>query len=152
MERRAFLTALSPLVVLPGCVDDGSGRPSETEPPAPEPNASDSTTTEPTETEPTATTDECGWPQFCEGSTMVEVSVSASFSGDVVLVPGCRDEEVAVQPGETVTVTREVDAEECDVTLYVDDEEVYSRHIPDYESTTLEVDADGAVHEETMVL
>lgn len=132
MERRELLGFICPLVALSGCVSD----PAESGP------GSESRTT----------TDDCGWPQFCEGSTIVEVFVSSRFSGEVVLEAGCRDEDVEVRPGETKTVTRQVDAEACDIALYVDDREAYADTIQDYESTTLEVNSNGEVFDETVEL
>ena len=64
----------------------------------------------------------------------------------------CRDENVEVRPGETRTITRQVDAETCDVVLYVNDREAYADTIQDYESTTLEVNSKGEVFDETIEL
>ncbi|AFK17898.1 hypothetical protein E6P09_03885 [Haloferax mediterranei ATCC 33500] len=132
MNRRKALVSLGSLVFAPGCVSDGSE--------------------ETTETESDTTTDDCGWPQFCDGSKMVEVTVNTGFSGEVVLKPGCRDEDIEIQPGETKALTRQVDAEECAITLYVDGEEVYHDTIQDYESTTLRVGSSGEVTAETIEL
>lgn len=132
MERRELLAFICPLVALPGCVSV----PSESGP----------------ESESGTTTDDCGWPQFCEGSTIVEVFVSSGFSGEVVLEAECRDEEFEIRPGETKTVTRQVDAEACGIALYVNAREAYSDTIQDYESTTLEVNSNGEVFDETVEL
>ena len=132
MERRAVLAFLGTFIALPGCVSDVPERSPESE--------------------PNTTTDECGWPQFCEGSTMVEVRVNFGFSGDVVLETGCRDEDFEIQPGETKTIKRQVDAETCDVAIYIDGQEAYRDTIQDYESTTLTINASGEVDVETVEL
>lgn len=132
MERRAVLAFLGTFIALPGCVSDVSERSPESE--------------------PNTTTDECGWPQFCEGSTMVEVIVSSGLSGDVVLEAGCRDEDFEIRPGGTKTIKRQVDAETCDIAIYIDDQEAYKDIIQDYESTTLTVNSSGEVDAETVEL
>ncbi len=83
---------------------------------------------------------------------MVEVAVSGGFSGEVVLKPACREGDVELSPGETETLTREVDAETCDVTLLVDGEVAYDERIQDYEFVTLRVGSDGEVTVETVEL
>lgn len=132
MERRGFLASLAPFIVFPGCVSDASKR-------SPEGESS-------------TTTDDCGWPQFCKGSTIVEVRVSSRFSGEVVLETECRGESFEIQPGETKTITRQVDAETCDIALSVDNQEAYSDTVQNYESTTLEVNSSGEVYDETIEL
>lgn len=131
MERRDLLAFLGPLLVLPGCVSNVTERSPEAE---------------------RTTTDECGWPQFCKGSTIVDVMVSTRFSGEVMLEAECRGEDFEIQSGETKTITRQADAETCNVTLSVNNEEAYNATIQDYESTTLEVNSHGEVYKETVEL
>ncbi|WP_058826878.1 hypothetical protein [Haloferax sp. Q22] len=122
MQRRRVLASLGSLALLSGCL----GSPSE----------SGQTAT---------TTDECGWPQFCEGSELVRVRVSGGFSGEVVLKPACREGDVELSPGETKTLTRQVDAETCDVELLVDGEVAYDGRIQDYEYVMLRVGSNGKI-------
>jgi predicted component of type VI protein secretion system len=152
MERRAVLATLGSLVALPGCVSDAPDRSTETEPETATDRSTETTTERNTETGRETTPEECGWPEFCEGSKLVEVTVSSRFSGSVVLEAGCRDEDVEMRPGETKTLERQVDAETCDVALYVDDRKAYADTIQSYESTTLRVDSGGNVHAETVEL
>lgn len=159
MERRAVLASLGTFVALSGCVSDESEGNPEGELTTTEDELTTTTNGEPisttegdlsttTEGDPSTTTDDCGWPQFCEGSTMVEVIVSSGFSGDVVLETGCRDEDFDLKPGDTKTIERQVDAETCDVTLYIDGRKEYDATIHDYVSSTLRVDSSGEVDEE----
>lgn len=83
---------------------------------------------------------------------MVNVTVDAGFPGEVLLETGCRDEDFRIQPGETETVARQVDAETCGIALYVDDREAYNDTIHDYESTTLRINSRGEVDDETVEL
>ncbi|MCO8267886.1 hypothetical protein NKF06_15145 [Haloferax sp. AB510] len=140
MQRRRVLASLGSLALLSGCLGNPSISSSETTETT---TAPDSETTESGQT--ATTTDECGWPQFCEGSKMVEVTVSGGFSGKVVLKPACREGDIELSPGETKTLTRQVDAETCDVTLLVDGEVAYDERIQDYEYVTLRVGSNGEV-------
>lgn len=83
---------------------------------------------------------------------MVKVTVNSRFSGEVMLETGCRNESSKIQPGETEIIARKVDAETCDIALYVDDREAYNGTIYDYESTTLRVNPGGGVERETVEL
>lgn len=94
---------------------------------------------------------DCEWPDMCEGSQIVQVTVSAEFSGDVVLHPDCRDEEFAVEPGDSVGIGRQVDGEECAITLTADGETVHSETVEGHEQVTLTVTADGDVQKESVV-
>ncbi|ELZ90354.1 hypothetical protein [Haloferax sulfurifontis] len=127
MQRRRVLASLGSLAFLSGCLGGPAESSSETE------------------TETATTTDECGWPQFCEGSEMVEVAVNGGFDGEVILKPACREGDVELSPGETVTLTRQVDAETCDVKLLVDGEAAYDERIQDYEYVTLRVGPNGEI-------
>ncbi|KTG28000.1 hypothetical protein AUR66_12640 [Haloferax profundi] len=129
MKRRQVLAVAGSLVAFSGCTGGASTRSPEND---------------------VGTTDECGSYQLCEGSEMLRVFVSSAFSGEVVLDARCRDEEFEIQPGEGKTLRRDVDAETCDVTLYVDGTEAYSDTIQDYESTTLRVNSSGDIDEETV--
>lgn len=131
MGRRAVIAALGSLA-LSGCVNDASERGNETE--------------------LDTTTEECGWPAFCEGSKIMEVTVSSSFSGAVVLEAECRDGDFVIRPGESKTTERQADAETCDVVLYVDGREAYNDTVQNYESTTLTIDSSGEVDAETVEL
>ncbi|WP_424007532.1 hypothetical protein [Haloferax denitrificans] len=139
MQRRRVLTSLGSLALLSGCL----GNPSESTPETTTTTATDSETTE--SGRPATTTDECGWPQFCEGSEMLEVTVNGGFDGEVVLNPACREGETELSPGETETLIRQVDAETCDVKLLVDGEVAYDERIQDYEFVTLRVGPNGEI-------
>ncbi|RDZ66098.1 hypothetical protein C5B90_07060 [Haloferax sp. Atlit-12N] len=141
MQRRRVLASLGSLALLSGCLGSPSASSSETT--TETTTAPDSETTESGQT--ATTTDECGWPQFCEGSELVRVRVSGGFSGEVVLKPACREGDIELSPGETETLTRQVDAETCDVKLLVDSEVAYDKRIHDYEFVTLRVGSNGEV-------
>ncbi|QOS10306.1 uncharacterized protein HfgLR_00760 [Haloferax gibbonsii] len=141
MQRRRVLASLGSLALLSGCLGSPSISSSETTTETTTTTAPDPETTESGQT--ATTTDECGWPQFCEGSELVRVRVSGDFSGEVVLKPACREGDIGLSPGETKTLTREVDAETCDVTLLVDGEVAYDERIQDYEYVMLRVGSDG---------
>ncbi|RDZ43157.1 hypothetical protein C5B91_13585 [Haloferax sp. Atlit-10N] len=143
MQRRGVLASLGSLALLSGCLGGSDESSSETKT---ETKTATTTTANPETTESgqaATTTDECGWPQFCEGSELVRVRVSGGFSGEVVLKPACREDDVELSPGETETLTRQTDAETCDVTLLVDGEVAYDERIQDYEFVMLRVGSDG---------
>lgn len=91
------------------------------------------------------------WPAMCEGSKLVEVVVAHGFSGDVRLQAECRDEEFAIQSGESVQIDRKENAETCRISVSIDGEKVFSENIEDYESVTLTVSSNGEVEEEWVV-
>ncbi|WP_459194928.1 hypothetical protein [Halosimplex sp. J119] len=158
MNRRRFLAATALSASLCGCRTRGSETPAshdetENSTPTETETATDiptTATTQPTSPAPTAT-DDCQWPDMCEGSQIVEVDVSSRFSGDVTLEADCRSEAFAVEPGESVLVERKQDAESCRVRLLVDGEEAYSEDIPGYKRVTLTVGSDGEVEVEGIV-
>jgi hypothetical protein len=92
------------------------------------------------------------WPSMCAGTKIIEVYVSSSLSGTAVLEASCRDESLSIQSGESVQLVREEDAEECGVTLFIDDEQVYSERVEGHASVTLTVRRNGEVDEERVVL
>lgn len=89
---------------------------------------------------------------MCAGTQIIEVRVDSGISGTAVLAASCRDEPLSIQSGESVELVREEDAEECGVTLSIDDEQVYSERIEGHASVTLTVKRDGEVAEEWVVL
>lgn len=135
-SRRQLLSlSVSALTVsLAGCTQATPESGAETETPSPE------------YTEPGC------WPSMCAGTQIVEVAVDSGFSGTVVLEASCRDESVPVRSGESVQIRREADAEECGVTLFIDDERVYGDRISGHASVTLTVSENGEVDEESVVL
>lgn len=137
MNRRQFLSlSISALSVsLVGCTEGGLEDGDETETQSPE------------DTEP-----DCGQSSMCEGTQIIEVHVYSGFSGAAVLGVGCRDEEVTIQSGESVQITREEDAEGCGVTLHIDDEKVYGEYIEGHVSVTVTVDSSGEIDEERVML
>ncbi len=102
--------------------------------------------------EPTDASQPGCWPSMCAGTQLIEVAVRSGFSGAVVLEASCRDDARSIQPGETVEIVRETDAEECGVTLSVDDERVYDERIEGHASVTVTVMANGDIDEEVVVL
>ncbi|MFC7135997.1 hypothetical protein ACFQRB_04375 [Halobaculum litoreum] len=158
MRRRHVLAALSAtLLPTAGCVgspsDTGDGGPTtvrseadtETSPPA----ASPTPTASPT---PRTTTEACGWPTMCEGSTLLELFLSVDYERAVTLRLGCRSEPVTVDPGRYHEVVREEDGEECAVTVAADGETLYETSVSGSEHVTVRIDETGAVDAETVVL
>ncbi|MFC7129863.1 hypothetical protein [Haloferax chudinovii] len=144
MHRRRVLASLGSLAFISGCLGDPTESSTETTTETTTTTTTTATDSETTESGQAATTaDDCGWPQFCEGSELVRVRVSGGFSGEVVLQPACREDDIELSSGETVTLTRQVDAETCDVTLLVDGEVAYDERIRDYEFVMVRVGSDG---------
>jgi hypothetical protein len=137
MRRRKLLVSVLSVGFFSGCLETDT-----------ESTALTSTSTETTTSE---TTETC-FPQFCEGSILAEVDVDASFSRTAVLEATCRDRSYELQAGDSVTIIRQVDAEECDITISVDNQTVYDEYIADYVSTSLRVGPDGNVSESVVEL
>lgn len=150
MNRRQFfsLTSSTILVSLAGCRQNNSEDGAET----------DTTSTEITENEPEPETSSSGgsvpgcWPSMCAGTQIIEVHVNSGFSGTAVLEASCKDDSFPLQSGESVELVREEDGEECGVTLFIDDEPVYSERVEGHASVTLTVKRDNEVEEEIVVL
>jgi hypothetical protein len=145
MNRRQFLSLSIPAlsVSLAGCTqnsEDGT----ETE----QDNSEDGTET--ATSSPEATAPGCS-SSMCEGTQIIDVSVSSDFSGTAVLETSCRDEAVSIRSGESVTIVREEDGEECGVTLFIDDQEVYGEYVEGHVSVTVTVGPDGEVDEERVM-
>lgn len=136
MNRRQFLSLSTSAISasLAGCNEGNLEDGAETETPSPE------------DSEPG-----CGL-SMCEGTQIIEVRVNSDFSGTTVLGAGCRGENVTIQSGESVQIIREEDGEECGVSLYIDDEEVYGEYIEDHVSVTVTVNSNGEVDEERVML
>jgi len=165
MKRRRVLAAVALSVSAGGCLGDGTDGQGDTGSPIPSPTGSEQAQTDTTEmgteTDPEteAETDTppsegavpgC-WPNMCEGTQIVAVTVSAGFSGPVVLEAGCRGETVSLQGGESARIDREEDGERCPVTLSIDDEQVYHEEVGGYERVTISVDANGDIETEWVV-
>lgn len=135
MERREVLVSVLSVGVLSGCASD----------------TTESTTPNNTVTETTPSAGGC-FPQFCEGSTIVDVDVDASFSGTVVLKAACRDSSYKLQSGDSVTITRQVDGETCAVRLFVNNQTEFDRKIADYVSMSLRIGPDGGISESIVEL
>lgn len=88
---------------------------------------------------------------MCEGRKLVEASVASDFSGNVVLKPDCRNEELSIRPGESVEIVRKEDGETCRTSLSVDGEKEFDENIEEYERVSLTVSSDGEVDEEWVV-
>jgi hypothetical protein len=123
MNRRRFLTLSAVSLSLTGCMEGDFG-------------------------DPEVATPECG-PSMCEGTTLVKV-VNAS-SGVVAVQADCRDEGYTLQSRESVEITREEDAESCRIGVFLDEKQVYSEEIEDYESLTLTIRSDGEVETDWVV-
>lgn len=82
---------------------------------------------------------------MCAGSKLVAVQVAGGFSGDVVLTATCQNKELSVQPGESVRINREADAEICGIGLYVDGKQVFRDRVGSHQSVDLTVDSNGEV-------
>jgi len=106
----------------------------------------------PTETPPGEVTESGCWPSMCAGTQIIEVDVNSAFSGTAVLEASCRDDPLDVSPGESADIVREVDAESCGVTLFLDDEQVYSDNIEGHTSVTVRVRSNGNIDVETVLL
>lgn len=136
MNRRQFLSRALPAVsiTLAGCAQGDSNDETETSTPRPD-----------------GTAPGC-WPSMCEGTQLIEVDISSSFSGSAVLEPSCRSDTLELEAGESVQLRRESDGEECGVTLFIDDEQAYSEYIEGHVSVTVTVESDGAIDEERVML
>ena len=158
MNRRRFLAATALSASFSGCAT----RDPETPPAAGGAEGTSSTKSEiPTEIPTTASaqtsspaptaTDDCQWPDMCEGSQIVVIEVNWAFSGDVTLEADCRGEAFAVESGESLLVERERDAESCRIRLFVAGEAAYDEDVPGYKRVTLTVGPDGEVDVEAIV-
>ena len=145
MDRRALLSSVAVALSVSGCTDNDS--PSRSDGP---PNHTERTTTNPTDPDPS--TDSCAWPDMCEGTKLVELTVSSEFSDPVVLDAGCRDGTRTVPPGEAVSLTRRTDAESCDFRLTVDGEELFDSSVSGSETYSVTVESDGELKTSVAVL
>lgn len=89
---------------------------------------------------------------MCTGSTLLELFVDADYDHPVTLRLGCRSDPVTVEPGRYHEVIREVDGEECAVTVSADGETLYETTVSGSEHVTVRADENGAVDVETAVL
>ncbi|WP_146417514.1 hypothetical protein [Haloarcula hispanica] len=151
MNRRQFLSISALSSSLSGCVEwnfDGTTENNSSAPKATEtPN---DTATETGTPPPDVSTPEC-WPSMCAGSKLVAVQVAGDFSGDVVLTATCQNKEFSVQPGESVRINREADAEVCGIRLYIDGKHAFSDRVSSHQSLNLTVDSSGEVTERWVV-
>lgn len=136
MNRRQFFSLSSSAILssLAGCAQNDAVEETETD---------------------TASTEDSGpgcWPSMCAGTQIIEVHANSDFLGTAVLEASCRDDSLSVQAGESVELVRTEDAEECGVTLSIDDDQVYSERIEGNTSITLTVRQNGDVEEEVVML
>lgn len=151
-KRRKFISATAIFVSFSGCAEDGGGT-AEGNSPTPkskETEQSRKTTTETEKPSSEGATPECGM-SMCEGRKLVDASVASDFSGDVVLKPNCRNEELSIQPGESVEIVRKEDGETCRTSLFINGEKEFDENIEEYERVSLTVSSDGEVNEEWVV-
>lgn len=133
--RRSFALTLLALGI-PGCTRDDVGI--------------DGGSTDSPEDDSDRNTGDC-WPEMCEGSTLVEVTVDRALEGEVVLSAECREEDRSLTPGSTETIERDEESESCSITLYVDGEGAYSDDVPGYQRTSLTVTETGEIEAEHVV-
>ncbi|WP_157525764.1 hypothetical protein [Halorientalis sp. IM1011] len=145
MKRRKWLSTVALATALPGCI--GSEFPSNTDG---ESQPSTPTTSDPGE--PETLTGSCEWPDMCEATKLVEVTVWSKFAGDVVLEAGCRNRTSSIEPGNTVSIKRQLDGESCDIRLTIDGEEAFDREVSGSEMIHLTVDQDGELEQSITVL
>lgn len=154
MNRRQFVSAAALPLVLSGCLERGPGGDSGAGSESSSNGESTPETDEASETctaTETATPEDC-WPRMCAGTAIVNVEVARSFSGDVVLEADCRETDLAVEPGDTVSIERTEEAESCPVRVSVDDDVVFDENIVGYQQTTITVTASGEIEVESVVL
>ncbi|AHF55879.1 hypothetical protein HISP_16441 [Haloarcula hispanica N601] len=137
MKRRKIITSTLSVIFLSGCTTDSNDQ-----------YTLNSTSTEPTpnstSTGSTPSAGDC-YPQFCRGTKLVDVVVDADFSGTVVVEAACRERSYKLQSGDSITITRKVDGESCDIIISANNQTVYNQTIADYVSISLRVGPDGNV-------
>lgn len=134
-SRRTFALTLLALGI-PGCTRDDAGV--------------EGRSTDSAEDDSDRSPGDC-WPEMCEGSTIVEVTVDRAYEEEVTLAAGCREEDRSIPPGSTETIVRDEESESCAITLYVDAEIAYSDDVPGHQRTSLTVTETGEIEEELVV-
>ena len=150
MNRRQFFSRSfsAILVSLAGCSQRDAGEKADTD----TASSADAENEGGSET-PSAEGSEPGcWPAMCAGTQLIEVAANAEFSGTAVFEASCRDDSLSIQAGETAELVRTEDAEECGVTLFIDDEQVYSERVEGNASITLTVGRNGDIEEAVVML
>lgn len=136
MKRRELVLTLSTITVLSGCLTDPNANQTESD----TENDSEDVSQTDSDSEDEANLSEYEWG---EGTPIIEVTVDSKFDGDVVLKSECREDNINIDAGEEIEITREIDGEECGFELYVDGEEELSRGGGSDTRTIVTVTEDG---------
>ena len=82
------------------------------------------------------------WPA---GANLVSIYVNEGFSSKLILEADCRDGKFSIEPGESLSIDREIDGESCRFQLLHDDEVIYDGHVSGATSYSLSVEEDGEI-------